>query len=175
MNIRTATALDREPIRRIHLSAFPESEREIVADLAVDLLAHATTPPALSLVAETDRVIGHIAFSPVTIGSGGSLIGSILAPLAVAPEEQRRGIGTHLVNAGIERLAAMGVDLLFVYGNPAYYGRFGFRADTGSRYEPPFPLQHPCGWQALALGNGIGEGAPVPLTCVRALRDPRLW
>ena len=84
MRVRKATRRDFEDIRGIHLSAFPEAER--------DLLTNETDPPTISLVCESDGVVaGHVAFSPVRIKGHGKLPGYILAPLAILPDQQKRG------------------------------------------------------------------------------------
>ena len=176
MRIRAATSLDRDAIRGIYMAAFPEGERETVAELAVSLLSESTVPETLSLVTETEeRVVGHVSFSPVTIGLCGKRHGYILAPLAVTPDYQKRGIGSQLVEDGLQKLTTMDVEILFVYGDPKYYGRFGFNVDAALRYTPPYPLQYPFGWQALALRECEAEGSPLPITCVTSLCDPGLW
>ena len=176
MTVRLATTRDHDAVRSLHLSAFPEEEREIVAELAVSLLAEETTPPTISLLAEADGVVvGHVCFSPVTIGSGGTGHGYILAPLGVSPDRQKAGIGSQLVREGIQRLSAMDVDILIVYGDPAYYGRFGFSAEAAVRYRPPYALEYPCGWLGLALREGGDDRTPVKIACVTSLCDPVLW
>jgi putative acetyltransferase len=171
-----ATALDRDDVRSVHLSAFPEDERETVAQLAVDLLSEETTPPTLSLVAETeDAVVGHVAFSPVTTGSDEHFRGYILAPLGVKPDYQNRGIGSRLVESGMQRLSEMGVGILFVYGDPKYYGRFRFSVDAAEPYIPPYRLQYPSGWQAIALKECSTGTSAVKIACVASLCDPVLW
>lgn len=68
MNIRIATTHDGDGIRRLYWSAFPEAENEMVATLAVELLAEKSALPIISLVAEMeDAVVGHVAFSPIKI------------------------------------------------------------------------------------------------------------
>ena len=176
MYIRTATLLDQDSIRRIHLSAFPEEEREIVANLAFNMLAEKTNPETFSLVAETnDVVVGHISFSPVICIDTDNFRGYILAPLAVLPQYQRRRIGTNLVEAGLQHLSRMNVDIVFVYGDPQYYGRFGFDANIASGYTPPYQLQYPSGWQAKPLKRVKDFPSSGILTCVSSLRDPLLW
>ena len=91
---------------------------------------------ALSLVVEADGVIGHVAFSPVTI-SDGSCGWLGLAPLSVMPEWQGRGIGAALVAAGLARLKEQGANGCVVLGDPGYYGRFGFRHDPALAYSGP--------------------------------------
>ena len=124
MRIREATISDRDVIREIRLSAFDADERGTVAKLAVDLLSEDTSPPTIALVAEVDRdVIGHVGLSPVITDAADGYGIYILAPLTVRPEHQKRGVGSLLVEDGKRRLSEMGVDLLLVHGDPAYYGR----------------------------------------------------
>ena len=127
MHIRMAISLDQDNIHSVHWSAFAEGEREIISKLAVNLLSEETTPQTISLVAETEgAVVGHVAFSPVTIGTDENYQGYILALLGVKPDYQKQRIGSQLIKSGMQRLSTMGVDILFVYGDPKYYGRFGF-------------------------------------------------
>ena len=161
-------------------TAFAEEERDIVAELAINLLHEETTPPTISLVAEraegnTGRIVGHIAFSPVKIGYDDSLQGYILAPLAVLPEYQQQRVGSKLIEAGRQRLLKQGVHLLFVYGDPSYYGRFGFSTDGAALYTAPFTLQYPFGWLALTMIQAGRPESPVKITCVASLSDPQLW
>lgn len=175
-HIRLATSLDREDVRKIHLRAFSEDERQIVSTLAVNLLGEESNPETISLVTETDGALtGHIAFSPVTIDNGNNWQGYILAPLGVLPEYQNRRIGSKLIEDGMERLSKMAVNVLFVYGNPKYYGKFGFNADLACKYSAPYELQYPFGWQAIVLNEGRLEKETVSISCVASLRDPELW
>lgn len=81
----------------------------------------------LSIVAEEeDRVVGHIAFSPVSI-SDGTPGWYGLGPVSVLPDLHRRGIGKALVREGLDRLRALGALGCVLVGDPEYYGRFGFR------------------------------------------------
>ena len=176
MRIRIATSQDRDDVRAVHLGAFPEGEREIVSKLAVSLLAEETIPPTISLLAESDGVVvGHIAFSPVTTDSNEKFQGYILAPLGVKPDYQKRGIGSQLIESGRQELMKAGAHILFVYGDPQYYSRFGFRADAAARYTPPYRLQYPSGWQACALNKNNNPKTHSKIACVTSLCDPELW
>ena len=176
MNIRIATNRDREDVQRVHLCAFPEVEREIVSTLAIDLLSEKTTPQTISLVAEyDDAIVGHIAFSPVIIENNEDFQGYILAPLGVKPDYQRRRIGSKLIEYGMKQLSDMAVHVVFVYGDPKYYSRFGFNADAASQYTAPYKLQYRFGWQAIVLKECNFEKTPVAITCVTSLCDPKLW
>ena len=176
MHVRVATSLDREDIRSVHWSAFAEDEREIVSTLAVNLLAEESTPQTISLVAETDGiVVGHVAFSPVTIDNNANRQGYILAPLGVKPDYQKSRIGSDLIESGMQQLSGMGVGALFVYGDPGYYSRFGFTVGAAERYIPPYKLQYPFGWQGIILNELSTGKSPVNITCVTSLCDPEMW
>ena len=172
-HLRTTTTYDMNDVREIHLAAFPGGENQIVSTLAVNLVGEETS---LSLVAEIDgNLVGHIIFSPVTIDSNSSWRGMILSPVAVKPNYQKQQIGSQLINSGIERLTKTGTNILFVYGDPAYYGRFGFDAELAAAYLPAYELEYPSGWQAIMLNQTDLKKTPVNLTCVDALNDPALW
>ena len=161
-NIKHRLQTRRRPYKA-QLCAFPEGEREIISRLAVNLLAEEGTPRTLSLVAETGgMVVGHIAFSPVIIDNNENVQGYILAPLGVKPEYQKRRIGAKLIEYGMQQLSVMGVNVVFVYGDPKYYGRFGFSADAAHQYLTPFQLQYPFGWQAIVLNEYDIENSPGP-------------
>lgn len=73
-------------------------------------------------------MVGHVAFSPVFIDDQtGDWYG--LGPVSVRPERQRRGIGRQLIAQGLEELKNSGAAGCVVFGEPAYYGRFGFVSD----------------------------------------------
>jgi len=176
MLIRVATNSDRDNILNIHLRAFPDSEKDIVSALAVDLLDENTTPQTISLLAEIDNnVVGHIAFSPVKIDNNDNLQGYILAPLAVLPDYQKRGVGSKLIESGIDALLKKGINILFVYGDPAYYGRFGFNTESAEEFVPQYKLQYPFGWQALILNPFSNANTPTSIECVSCLNNPELW
>lgn len=176
MRIRQAQLEDRDRVRRLYLSAFSEVEREAVAGLAVNLLAETTTPATFALVAETDdNLVGHVGFSPLSGTKTDDPVGYLLAPLAVHPELQKRGIGTELIESGIEQLSSLGAGIVFVYGDPKYYGRFGFDARVAASYVPPYQLQYEFGWQAKPLARIANFRTIEKLSCVPSLMDPQLW
>ena len=81
----------------------------------------------ISLVAEDEAVVGHILFTPAVIESHARrVVGMGLAPMAVAPDRQRQGIGSALVRRGLEILRERGCPFVIVLGHPEYYPRFGF-------------------------------------------------
>jgi putative acetyltransferase len=108
----------------------------------------------LSLVAEDDAVIvGHIAFSPVSI-SDGSKDWYGLGPVSVLPARQGEGIGSKLVNAGLDQLRQLGARGCVLLGDPAYYRRFGFRHDPRLQYPGP-PAEY---FQCLVLEGAMPTG-----------------
>ena len=174
--IRNATESDQESIQRIYTSAFAKEESEAVSKLACDLLALKSEPAVLSLMAEWNgTAVGHVCFSPISFAEDENVAGYILAPLAVEKGNQNRKIGTHLVEQGIAKLASEKASIFLVYGDPKYYGRFGFTVEGAEKFVPPYKLQYPFGWQVLVKGY---EGDQLPfgkIRCVAPLCDPSLW
>lgn len=154
MNIRAERAGDEAGIRAVHLAAFPTAAE---ADL-VDRL-RAAGRAVVSLVAEIDGVVvGHVLFSPVTIAGPGAPGGGLgLAPLAVIPGAQGRGVGSALARAGIAACRAAGGAFAVVLGAPAYYARFGFeeasRLGLGNEYAAEEEFM------AMELVEGALQGA----------------
>jgi len=110
---------------------------------------------ALSLVALNldQAIVGHVAFSPVTI-SDGSEGWFGLGPCSVIPTRQRTGIGSQLIEAGLGEMRARGARGIVLLGSPAYYGRFGFEHDPKLVYPGP-PAQY---FQRLVLAGPEPSG-----------------
>lgn len=121
--IRPERPEDRDSVRRILLAAFPTPAE---ADLAGKLEEAGFR--RVSLVAEREgEVVGQILFCGVAIETEwGRLSALALAPVAVAPECQGRGIGSELVRQGLDHCRDAGHAIVFVLGEPSFYGRFGF-------------------------------------------------
>ncbi|SKA30800.1 GNAT family N-acetyltransferase [Consotaella salsifontis] len=126
MIIREEKASDAALLRALVARAFrtmPYS-RHNEATLLADLRRAGALAP--SLVAEEDGVLlGQIAFSPALIGGRAGWLA--MGPIAVEPRFQRQGIGSALVREGLRRLAERGDEGCVLVGDPAFYGRFGFR------------------------------------------------
>lgn len=135
-SIRPEEPADAVAIRRVLEAAFPTADEARLVD-SLRAAGHLL----ISLVAEEDHaVVGHVAFSPVRIDEETIRgIGLGLAPLAVLPDHQRRGIGGRLVGEGLAACRRAGYGFVVVLGEPAYYRRFGFdRADLrglGNEYQ----------------------------------------
>jgi putative acetyltransferase len=130
MKIRPATSDDQAAIHRVHAAAFPTEAEALLVDRII-----AAGHDELSLVAQLDgQIVGHLLFSPVTVEREGRVIaeGLGVAPIAVLPDYQRRGIGRRLIEVGLETLAAIGCPFVVVLGHVEYYPRFGF-SPAGAR------------------------------------------
>jgi putative acetyltransferase len=137
--IRSETDADVSAITEVTVAAFQTLEISHHTEQFIITALRAAGALTLSLVAELDgRVIGHIAFSPVTI-SDGTRDWYGLGPISVLPEYQRRGIGSALIREGLSRLKALGAGGCCLVGHPGYYRRFGFENSPGLTYEgvPP--------------------------------------
>jgi putative acetyltransferase len=176
MNIRLAQETDLDSILEVIETAFPDEENKVIMNLVQDLHQETASPSIKSLVAEVDnQAMGYVSYSPIFLKSDTSICGYILAPLAVSPEHQKKGVGSNLINAGIDMLTNDGVGVLLVYGDPAYYGRFGFKEEIGHSFVPPYTLQYPFGWTGMMLNDTPVPEQPIRFECVAALSKPELW
>lgn len=179
MDIRLTTLDDEALIRSVHEAAFGPEQGRVIADLAVALLYDPTAQPLLSLFAcGGDRPVGHVLFTRVRVGASADAVpGQILAPLAVLPELHNQGIGTRLVEHGLELLEEEGCRLVFVLGHPAFYQRFGFQPAGPLGLEPPHPIpaEHAEAWMVLELAEGTLGRVRGVVRCARALDDPQHW
>jgi putative acetyltransferase len=131
IDVRPERLDDLEAIRDVNDRAFGRTHEGRIVDA---LRGNGQT--VVSLVATAgDRVVGHIFFSPATLGE---LVGTALGPVAVLPEYQRQGIGSALVTAGVQQLKDIGCPFVVLVGHPEYYPRFGFR--------PASPRGIQCQW-----------------------------
>jgi putative acetyltransferase len=138
MDIRTEKPEDIAAVRNVNIAAFG---RENEANLVDRLRGIAST---FSFVAvQSDRIVGHIFFSLVTVEGKCSKNLSILglAPVAVLPNYQRQGIGTLLIREGLKECGRSGFQAVVVLGHPDFYSRFGFipasRKSLGCEYDVP--------------------------------------
>ena len=139
--IRSEEREDAPAIRAVIVAAFQDqphsnhSEHQIVDKL------RESSALTVSMVAVHDAtVIGHVAFSPVTI-DGKFCAWYGLGPLSVAPIQQRKGVGSRLVHAGLRFLEAGGANGCVLLGEPDFYSRFGFAAREGLSLDG-FPAEY---------------------------------
>jgi putative acetyltransferase len=139
--VRNERPGDQEAISRVTRDAFrSHAHSDQTEHLIVDALRDAGAL-TVSLVAErAGEIVGHIAFSPVTI-SDGSEMWFGLGPLSVLPRHQRQGIGKLLIHTGLAALREKGASGCVLVGEPAYYKRFGFVNDPELTF-PGLPSQY---------------------------------
>lgn len=167
--IRAFEPPDVPSIEALYPAAFPEED---LIPLVRDLLQDQTA--CMALVAILDgQLVGNVIFTRCAVAGSAARV-ALLGPLAVQPAWQRQGVGGALVRDGLRQLGEEGVGRVLVLGDPAYYGRFGFRQET--RIVPPFPLPEAwaAAWQSMALGDAGGELAGR-LEVPPAWRRPELW
>lgn len=133
--LRPEAPADIDAIGEVTLAAFQTLDISHQTEHFIIAALRSAGALALSMVAEQDgRVVGHIAFSPVTMSDGTSDWYG-LGPVSVLPELHRRGIGKALIEAGLARLKAMGAKGVCLVGHPAYYPQFGFVHPAGLTLE----------------------------------------
>ena len=127
MIIRNETESDVEAIFEVTKAAFENHSHSHQTEQFIVNALRAANALTVSLVAEVDgKVVGHVAFSPVTI-SDGSHNWYGLGPVSVSPECQKQGIGKSLIQEGLALLKAVGAKGCVLVGDPKYYERFGFK------------------------------------------------
>lgn len=169
--IRSETEPDASAITEVTVAAFKTLEISSHTEQFIIEALRAAKALKVSLVAEADgRVIGHIAFSPVTI-SDGTQNWYGLGPVSVLPTYQRQGIGKALIREGLSRLKEMKAQGCCLVGHPDYYIKFGFKNMPGLVHEGvpqevffalSFDGYTPCGTVAFHEGfkaNGQQEAA----------------
>ncbi|MCM3874071.1 MAG: N-acetyltransferase [Pyrinomonadaceae bacterium] len=138
ITVRAENSHDIATVRRVNELAFGQPNEAALVDLL-----RKSADPYISLVAtDGEQVVGHIFFSPVSIESEDAFPTAMgLAPMAVLPEQQNRGVGSLLVREGLKECQRIGCDLIVVLGHPQFYPRFGFvpAHQKGLRSEYPVP------------------------------------
>lgn len=157
--IRAESPVDYQAIDEINRLAFGGDDEVQITER---IRKAAGFDPSLSLVAELDgRPVGHILFSPIHIDGEDRRIPAIaLAPMAVLPEHQRRGIGSQLVRAGLDACKRGGHRIVIVLGHAEYYPRFGFAIAATHGLRCPYPAPEEAfmvlGLTADALADACG-------------------
>lgn len=156
MVIRMERPEDREAVFAVNRAAFGG---EFEPKLVDGLRKSPAFIPELSLVATVGgSVAGYILFIRLVILTGPAEHAALgLAPLAVMPDRQNRGIGTALVQAGLAESTRLGHSLVFVVGRPGYYGRFGFLPARARGFEVAFPVPDDA-FMVRELAPGAMEG-----------------
>jgi putative acetyltransferase len=154
MEIRFEQSEDLAAIRTLTFAAFGNAPHSTQTEAAIIDALRAAGALTISLVAvDAEVLVGHVAFSPVTIN--GEVSGWYgLGPVSVRPDRQRKGVGRALIQTGLDHLRAMNAQGCVVLGDPLYYGRFGFISDPNLRYGNVPPEY----FQRLALSDEVPKG-----------------
>jgi len=156
VKIRAEGPADCTAVRQVNDEAFGQQDE---GKLVEALRAMPGFIGGLSLVAEArGAVVGHILFSPAEVRGKGAVHQIIaLAPMAVLPAYQGRGIGSRLVEEGLRRARQMGYGAVIVLGHEKFYPRFGFRPAREWNIRCPFPVPEDA-FMAIELRDGALKG-----------------
>ena len=176
MHVREARAADLNDVLAVERLAFGYDKE---AELVRALLEDASAEPFLSLLAfDDDKAVGHILFTAAHLEGGqGAASITLLAPLAVVPDAQKKGVGGSLVERGLQLLSESGVDLVFVLGHPDYYPRHGFTSAGALGLSAPYPIpeEHAAAWMVQALRPGVIGSVSGTVVVADALNQPEHW
>lgn len=174
MQIREARPSDLHHVLAVERAAFGS---DVEADLVRDLLADPSAAPMLSLLAwDEGRAVGHVLFTAVRMDHATAPVSAmILAPLAVVPDAQGRGIGGTLIREGLTLLRQRGVDLVFVLGHPGYYTRHGFEPAIPRGLTAPYPIEPEAAWMVQALRPGLLGSVRGRVVCADVMNRPEYW
>ena len=176
MNIREASDWDLDNVLFIERAAFGRDEE---AELVRDLLDDPSAKPILSLLAfKDDRAVGHILFTTARLTETPFTPScAILAPLAIVPDAQKQGIGSQLIERGLQLLSESEIELVFVLGYPDYYSRHGFKPASYLGFEAPYPIPNKDAdaWMVQALRPNVIGTVSGKVVCADTLNKPEYW
>jgi len=160
-------------------AAFGDEDGPKLCLLTWELLSSDSANPALCLVAKSEqKVLGHALFTHARIeNSKTPCKASILSPMAICPDYQNQGLGKQLMEEGCRMLAKEEVKLLFIFGSPDYYHRFGFIPADQHGLKPPHPVpgQYADAWMVKELQDGTLGNVTGTVNCGEPLNDPTHW
>ena len=150
------------------------------AELTVKLLNDKSALPLVSLLAYNgSEAIGHILFTKAVIENYfNSPLIHILAPLAVKPEFQNKGIGGLLIKEGIKILKEIGTEIIFVLGHKSYYPKYGFIPNAiklGFKAPYSIPFKDEDAWMVQFLKTNKNQNVKGKIKCADELNKPEHW
>ena len=151
-----------------------ETEGQVIGGLVSDLIATTEPQDLIGFVAISgEDIVGSIFFSRLVVP--GDKVSFILSPVAVATNEQGKGIGQQLISYGNSHLKSLSVDLAFTYGDPNFYSKVGFNPISENIVKAPFKLSYPEGWLVQSLDDSSIKAMQGTSQCVDALNDEKYW
>ena len=183
MEIVFAKMEQNQAVQNLHQLAFGVADSKekgvVIGELVKSLLADPTAEPRCSLVAvEQVMVVGHVLFTKVHIeGATTNVAAQILAPLAVHPDFQAKGVGEKMIMAGLDALRKSKTQLVFVLGHRGYYPRCGFTPAGVCGFEAPYPIpaEHASAWMVQELIPGTIGTIKGKIRCAETLHQPEHW
>lgn len=178
MQIRELTPLDRVETLNLFRTVFTKSEGveegKMLESLVGKVFDSLAAPATLGFGGYLgERLVAAIFFSQLDFPDGERVY--LLSPVAVATAEQRSGLGSALIKVGLSELRSRDVVVVMTYGDPAYYGRFGFEMVSVETVAAPYPLSMPIGWLGLSLGQDKLLGLSGTPQTQPAFADPAIW
>jgi len=174
--IKNATDSDLNDVLHIQTEAFGHNKE---SNLVNDLLNDGSAKPLLSLLAiDDEEAVGHILFTKVRITENDDAISAmILAPLAILPDAQGKGVGGKLIKEGLRQLSESKIGLVFVLGHPEYYPRFGFKPAGARGFDAPYPIpeKDASAWMVQELRPGVIGNVNGKIICADKLNEPEHW
>lgn len=176
IRIRETMPEDFDTVIKIHKSAFGHDKE---AKLTAALLNDKSAEPVVSLIAfDEENAAGHILFTRASFENGGEQMMHILAPLAVIPSSQKKGVGGLLIRSGLQKLQELDSDLVFVLGHKEYYPKFGFEPYAeNAGYPAPYPIPeiHREYWMMQPVSQSGKNYLKGKIKCADALNKPEHW
>lgn len=174
MHFHETTAAELEAVLQVHKLAFGRDDEAMLVE---SLMRDRSAQPSLSLCAEQNgRLAGHALFTALSlVGTGAGTGCSLLAPLAVLPQDQKAGVGRGLMEHGCQLLSGRGIDLVFVLGDPAYYTRCGFVAAVPHGLHAPYTITPEEAWMVRPLKPGVLGSVRGAVRCAQALAAEHYW
>ncbi len=150
------------------------AEGQALTSLVQDLMATRDDDLRCYLARDGDVLLGCILFSRLFYDEDPRNV-VLMSPVAVKTDRQKAGIGQKLIRFALDDLKGQGVDFAITYGDPAYYGKTGFKPMTEDFARPPQKLSQPQGWIGQSLAGGDAAPLSGPSRCVPAFDKPELW
>lgn len=178
MDFEYLSKLDKAKIEKLFRESFTFSEGEqegrLIGKLSADLSGGIDNQDIFCLgVLIEKKMVASIFFTKLYFKEKIKVY--MLAPVAVSPQHQKKGLGSSLINFGIDELKKKNVDVVVTYGDPSFYSKVGFQQITEDVIKAPLKLSMPQGW----LGQSLKEKSIVAIkdrpTCVKAFDNPIYW
>ncbi len=178
MEFKQYDAAQLQEIKTLFQNTFTDSEGEaegkMVSELAYEALTTTDSQDLYGFVAmDGETLAGSIVFTRLMPANGAKAF--LLSPVAVATSYQKQGVGSALINAALDVLKSEGVELVFTYGDPNYYGRVGFKQISEDVVKAPCKLSFPEGWLGQSLVSEEIEAIAGETGCVAAMNKPEIW